>query len=62
MTRKHYEILAIAIAQASRETKHLAELKGVQRAAEHIAHALKIDNPLFNETKFWAYIKKMVKK
>jgi hypothetical protein len=61
MTRKDYELLTVAISQASKEAKSLAELKGIQKATEHIAHALKVDNSAFNETKFWAFIKKLVK-
>jgi hypothetical protein len=52
MTRKHYVIIATAIAQAYAETKTADERRGIDRAIEHISHALQIENPQFRELTF----------
>jgi len=60
MTRKDYELIALAIAQACRERKTGAEQKGIESVTEHLCHALQIDNPNFKPGKFVAFIKKHI--
>ena len=60
MTRKDYEIIEIAIAQACRECKTAEEQKGIESVTEHLCHALQVDNSNFNPGKFVAFIKKHI--
>lgn len=60
MTRKDYEIIAKAIAQAYIETKNTSETAGCEKTLEHITHALQIDNSRFQATRFRKYVFQVV--
>jgi hypothetical protein len=59
MTKKDYEILATALAQAYTEAGDSAERKGVASSIEHICHACQIENPRFKERTFKKYVHEM---
>jgi hypothetical protein len=54
MTKRDYEILATALAQAVRECvrKQCNGDKTANTIVEHIEHALSVDNPQFDPRKF----------
>jgi hypothetical protein len=60
MTRKDYEIVATAIAQAVWEAVHgnYTGDKTANGITEHIEHAFQVDNPRFNPRIFRAFMKK----
>jgi len=60
MTRKDYELLATAIAQAYSECKTEECKKGVESAMEHVIHALQFDNPRFNPQRFVSAVKRQI--
>jgi len=55
MTRKDYEIIATALAQAWAESS-VPEAHGVKKAIEHVTHALQVDNSRFQPARFMKYI------
>lgn len=61
MTKKHYELLATAIAIAASEVKSAEERHGVECVLEYISYALKIDNPRFDEKRFVQFIEKHIR-
>ena len=61
MTRKDYELLATAIAQAYSECKTDECRKGVEAVMEHVAHALQFDNPRFNTQRFVSAVKRAIR-
>lgn len=58
MTRKDYVLIVTAIAQAMAEATSREKVDGVKSCAEHISHALQIDNPRFMAKKFNSFIMK----
>lgn len=61
MTRKDYEVIAIALAQARSESVNSSVVMGVDSCIEHITHSLQVAEPRFNAAKFKAFIKKVSK-
>lgn len=59
MTRKDYEVIATALAQARSESVNSSVLMGVDSSIEHVTHALQVVEPRFNAAKFKAFIKKV---
>lgn len=55
VTRKDYELIGVALAQAYAEAKG-KEWNGVKKSIEHIAHALQIDNSRFDPHRFVKFI------
>lgn len=54
MTRKDYEVIAVALAQAKAEIGR--NDTGVNLCIEHISHVMQLDNPRFQPMKFKKYI------
>jgi hypothetical protein len=61
MTRKDYEVIAIALAQARSESANSSVNMGVDSCIEHVTHALQVAEPRFDAVKFKTYIKKVSK-
>jgi hypothetical protein len=59
MTRKDYEIIAVALGQALAESPTHGVITGVQKSVEHISHALQVAEPRFDAKKFKAYVQKI---
>jgi hypothetical protein len=55
MTRKDYEVIGVALAQAYAEASG-KEWEGVKKCIEHISHALQVDNERFQPSKFVKFI------
>jgi len=62
MTRKDYELIATALAQALDEAQGAKEDHGVKSCIEHISHALQIDNSRFQPDRFRQFIVRLASK
>lgn len=62
MSRKDYQVLAVALAQARSESANSSVIMGVDSCIEHISHALQVTEPRFDAQRFKAYIKKTSQK
>lgn len=61
MSRKDYQLLAVALSQAKSESSNASVQMGVDSCIEHIAHALQVTEPRFDAQRFKAYIRKTSK-
>ena len=60
MTKKDYQILAVAIGQAYAECETEGEKKGCEKVLEHIGHVLQTDNPRFQPGTFMKAVRNAI--
>jgi hypothetical protein len=61
MTKKDYIIIATALSQAIQESAGKSGKATARSVIEHISHALSVDNPNFQPSKFEDYIVKLMR-